>query len=65
MGKPEKIGKKLNKIHKPKINWQLLILTIILLEFGGLISYVDGTDKWKINLITSIFTMIPCILIYF
>lgn len=65
MGKPEKIGNKLNKIHKPKINWQLLILTIILLEFGCLISYVDGTDKWKINLITSIFTMIPCILIYF
>lgn len=65
MGEPEKIGKKLNKIHKPKMNWQLLILTIILLEFGYLISYVDGTDKWKINLIISIFTIIPCILIYF
>ena len=47
------------------MNWQLLILTIILLEFGYLISYVDGTDKWKINLIISIFTIIPCILIYF
>lgn len=64
MGEPEKIGKKLNKIHKPQMNWKLLILTIILLEFGYLVSYVDGTDKWKINLITIILTMIPCILIY-
>lgn len=64
MGEPEKIGKRLNKIHKPQMNWQLLILTIILLEFGYLVSYVDGTDKWKINLITIILTMIPCILIY-
>lgn len=64
MGEPEKIGKRLNKIHKPQMNWQLLILTIILLEFGYLVSYVDGTDKWKINLITIILTIIPCILIY-
>lgn len=65
MGEPKKIGKKLNKIHKPQMNWQLLILTIILLEFGYLVSYVDGTDKWKINLITILLTMIPCIVIYF
>lgn len=65
MGEAEKIGKKLNRIHKPKMNWQLLILTLILLEFGHLVSYVDGTDKWKINLITIVLTIIPCMLIYF
>lgn len=65
MGDAEKIGKKLNKIHKPKINVQLLILAIILLEFSFLVSYIEPTDKWKLNLITIILSMIPCVIIYF
>lgn len=65
MGKAEEIGKKLNKIHKPKINLQLLILLIILFEFGFLVSYIDPTDKWKLNFITIILSIIPFVLIYF
>ena len=31
MGHAEEIGKKLNKIHKPKLDWKLLILILILI----------------------------------
>ena len=34
MGVPEEIGRKLNKIHKPKLDWKLLLLMVILMGFG-------------------------------
>ena len=34
MGAPEEIGKKLNKIHKPKLDWKLLLMMAILMGFG-------------------------------
>lgn len=34
MGIPEEIGKKLNKIHKPKLDLKLLLLIVILMGFG-------------------------------
>lgn len=34
MGIAEEIGKKLNKIHRPKLDWKLLLLIIILMGFG-------------------------------
>jgi len=34
MGEPEKIGKRLNKIHRPKLDWQLFSLIMILIFFG-------------------------------
>ena len=34
MGVPEEIGRKLNKIHKPKLDWKLLLLMAILMGFG-------------------------------
>lgn len=34
MGEAEEIGRKLNKVHKPKLDWQLLLLIIILMIFG-------------------------------
>lgn len=37
MGDPSTIGKELNKIHRPKLEWKLFIITIILLCFGFLI----------------------------
>lgn len=39
MGNAEEIGKKLNKIHKPKLDWKLLIILIILLGFGFLVAF--------------------------
>ena len=38
MGIPEEIGKKLNKIHRPKLDWKLLLLVLILIGFGILIT---------------------------
>lgn len=40
MGNAEEIGKRLNKIHRPKLDWILLILVSILVSFGILMSYV-------------------------
>ena len=34
MGEPEEIGKRLNKVHKPKLDWKLLILILILVIYG-------------------------------
>jgi len=64
MGEAQEIGKRLNKIHKPKFNWQLLILTIILLEFGFILSF-HRTEDYKLNLILLILGMVPCVMIYF
>lgn len=33
MGNPKKIGKRLNKIHRPKLDWKLIILIVILIGF--------------------------------
>ena len=38
MGEAEEIGKKLNKIHKPKLDWKLLLLIVILMGFGIVVS---------------------------
>lgn len=35
MGDAKKIGKRLNRIHRPKLDWITLILTIILILWGG------------------------------
>lgn len=64
MGEAQEIGKKLNKIHKPKFHWQLFILTIILLEFGFILSIPRKEDS-KLGCILLILGMIPCVLIYF
>lgn len=65
MGDAIEIGKKLNKIHKPKMNIQLFILTLILFEFGFLLNYIKNTDEWKVNFITIVLNIIPCIIFYF
>lgn len=39
MGNPENIGKKLNKIHRPKFDWKLGILDFILLGYGFLLQF--------------------------
>lgn len=39
MGEAEEIGQKLNRIHRPQLDWKLLLITIILLIFGGLVGF--------------------------
>ena len=49
MGDAIEIGKKLNKIHKPKLDITLLIFTIIPLFFGLLVAYIRNNNT-SINL---------------
>lgn len=40
MGDAEIIGKQLNKVHRPRLDWKLLIILVVLLIFGFVISYI-------------------------
>lgn len=42
MGNAEEIGKSLNKIHRPQLDWKLLILIAILMGFSLLIAILKG-----------------------
>jgi len=44
MGKAEEIGKKLNKIHRPQLDWKLLILVVVLIGFGFLVALERGFE---------------------
>ena len=49
MGKAEEIGKKLNKIHRPKLDWKLLLIVGVLLCFGFLVLSIrinNGLDGY-------------------
>lgn len=50
MGKAEEIGKKLNKIHKPKLDWKLLIMVVITLAFGFLVAFTRAIKYEIISL---------------
>lgn len=40
MGNAEELGKRLNKIHKPKLDWKLVLLILILIVFGILVTII-------------------------
>ncbi len=44
MGNAEEIGKRLNKIHKPNLDWKLLIILIVLLGFGFLVAFTRASN---------------------
>lgn len=44
MGDAKEIGKRLNKIHKPKLDWKLLIILIVLLGFGFLVVFTKTSN---------------------
>ena len=49
MGEAKEIGKKLNKIHRPKLDWKLLLIVGILLFFGFLVVLIrinNGLDGY-------------------
>lgn len=62
MGKAEDIGKKLNKIHKPKLDWKLLIITILVLCFSFLITFTRANTYDLNKLGTNSITIIKFIL---
>lgn len=70
MGNPEDIGKKLNKVHRPKFDWKLGLLVLILLGFGIFISILQNDTSNSQNMIfnTLKYTVLGsalCIGIYF
>lgn len=50
MGIAEDIGKKLNKIHKPKLDWKLLLLIIALMGFGVFVAIIKQSTMNNNNL---------------
>ena len=74
MGNAEEIGKKLNQIHRPRVDFKLIFITIILLGFGFLISFIrtsqlvtngneaNSMTKYIFFLITGVVWSVP---IYF
>lgn len=74
MGDAKLIGKSLNKIHKPKLDWKLIILIGILLIFGFMVSFIKTTNEvtsgnlanFMVKFIRALFIGIVCAIpIYF
>lgn len=63
MGDARQIGKRLNKIHRPKLDWKLLILSIILICFSIFNNKIDANVE---SSILTIFLLISStLMIYF
>lgn len=45
MGKAEEIGKELNKIHKPRLDWQLIILICVLTGIGVFATIIKANSN--------------------
>ena len=68
MGIPKDIGKKLNKIHKPKLDWKLLFLIIALMGFGVFVEIIKqstiNNNLWR-TIAYMMFGIILSIGVYF
>lgn len=69
MGDAKKIGKRLNRIHRPKLDWKILILIMILIVFRVVMSFKSYTDQiefrkmmgWPDDDVSFLITQIPLI----
>ena len=52
MGDAKEIGRKLNKIHRPKFDWKLVLIIAIVLAFGGLVAFTRSEYSATKNVIT-------------
>ena len=70
MGNPEDIGKKLNKVHRPKFDWKLAVLVLVLLGYGIFIAILQKDTSNSPNMVfnTLKYTLIGitlCVGVYF
>ncbi len=71
MGNPKEIGKKLNKIHKPKLEWRILILTFslilikIFLYFKECINHYSSGYTMSKEIVFIIISLLLGLIIYF
>lgn len=63
MGNAKEIGKRLNKVHKPKLDWKLLILIIILMCFSVLSNRINADETSSI--LTIFLLILSTLMIYF
>ena len=63
MGDAQQIGKKLNKIHHPKLDWKLLILVLILIAFGALVTIIKSQSNSIFTITANIKNAITYILL--
>ncbi len=49
MGNAEELGKKLNKIHRPKLDWKLVLLILTLIVFGALVNIIRIKTYLSVN----------------
>lgn len=63
MGDAQQIGKKLNKIHHPKLDWKLLILVLILIAFGVLVTIIKSQSNSIFTITANIKNAITYILL--
>ncbi len=49
MGSAEELGKKLNKIHRPKLDWKLVLLILILIAFGILVTIIRMKNEISLD----------------
>lgn len=49
MGDAKIVGKKLNKIHRPKLDWKLIVIVFILLSFGFLVASIRSKANMPTN----------------
>lgn len=69
MGNPKQIGKRLNKIHRPKLDWKILVLIFILIAFRVVMSLKSYTDQiefrklmgWPSDDVSFLITQFPLI----
>lgn len=54
MGNAEEIGRRLNKIHKPRLDWKLIILIAILIGFGILATIIKANSNSMIGVSANI-----------
>lgn len=74
MGDATEIGKKLNKIHKPQLDWKLIIILSITLTFGLLVTFTraksynfgnQGTEMITKYIISLLIAILMGVIVYF
>ena len=58
MGTAEEIGRQLNKIHRPKLDWKLLLLIAILIGFGLFVAVLKQSVNYNYIVKTIIYMIV-------
>lgn len=69
MGSAEEIGKNLNKIHRPRLDWKIVLLIMVLMGFGILVAILQQTavqnNRMKSTITYMLIGTVLSIFVYF